>query len=71
MTTIYTPYLKTTIRQENNMTKKIYLNTPELFDFDQCLFFLDRGYDECLYQLEGSVIHRAIEHDDSMFLISP
>lgn len=70
MTTICTPYLKTTIRRENNMTKKIYLNTPELFDFDQCLFFLDRGYDECLYQLEGSVIHRAIEYDGALLPFS-
>lgn len=52
------------------MTKKIYLSTPELFDFDQCLFFLDRGYDECLYQLEGRIVHRTIEHQGTLLPFS-
>ncbi|OEK04108.1 DNA-3-methyladenine glycosylase family protein [Roseivirga misakiensis] len=39
------------------------LQTPQSFDFDQCLFFLDRGYDECLYQLSGRSVLRTIECD--------
>lgn len=52
------------------MTKKIYLSTPELFDFDQCLFFLDRGYDECLYQLEGRSVHRTIQYQGTLLPFS-
>lgn len=52
------------------MTKIIYLDTPELFDFDQCLFFLDRGYDECLYQLEGKIVHRVIEYEGTLLTFS-
>lgn len=48
------------------MTKTIKLEVPALFDFDQCLFFLDRGYNECLYQLENRKVHRAILYKDNL-----
>jgi len=41
--------------------KKLQVSLPHHFDFDQCLFFLDRGYDECLYQLTDRSVHRAID----------
>ncbi|MBO3697805.1 DNA-3-methyladenine glycosylase [Roseivirga sp. E12] len=48
------------------MTTKVQVQTPALFDFDQCLFFLDRGYDECLFQLEERKVHRAITYGDEL-----
>ncbi|SMO46263.1 DNA-3-methyladenine glycosylase family protein [Fodinibius sediminis] len=30
----------------------IYLKKPDLFSFPECLHFLDRGYDDCLYHID-------------------
>lgn len=32
------------------------LNTPHIFNFAECLHFLDRGYDDCLYTIEGEAV---------------
>ncbi|MFY0594343.1 DNA-3-methyladenine glycosylase family protein [Roseivirga sp.] len=52
------------------VTRTITLPTPDLFDFDQCLFFLDRGYDECLYQLSDRLVLRAIEFEGTLIPFS-
>ncbi len=52
------------------VTKTITLPTPALFDFDQCYFFLDRGYDECLYRLDDQKVHRAIAYEEALLPFS-
>lgn len=34
--------------------------TPEIFSFEECLWFLDRGFDECLHQVTGNAVRKAI-----------
>lgn len=34
---------------------------PNSFDFNQCLYYLDRGYDECLYATQADKLTSAIE----------
>ncbi len=48
------------------MNQKILIPIPELFDFDQCLYFLDRGFDECLFRLDNKTVHRAIYIDEKL-----
>ncbi len=50
-------------------TDTIRIPHPNHFDFAQCMFYLDRGYDECLYQLENNSIIRAIHLGDRSALI--
>ncbi|OEK00497.1 hypothetical protein BFP97_02770 [Roseivirga sp. 4D4] len=52
------------------MTRTTTLQTPALFDFDQCYFFLDRGYDECLYRLDKQKVHRAITYEEVLLPFS-
>jgi DNA-3-methyladenine glycosylase II len=32
---------------------RIYIPKPDIFSFAECLHFLDRGYDDCLYSIES------------------
>jgi len=52
------------------VTQTITVPIPAPFDFDQCHFFLDRGYDECLYQLDEQKVHRAIAYEDVLLPFS-
>ncbi|MBB2149493.1 DNA-3-methyladenine glycosylase family protein [Pedobacter gandavensis] len=36
------------------------LPVPDDFNFGECLWFLDRGFDDCLYQVDRSKVKRAI-----------
>jgi len=38
----------------------IYLATPPEFDFEQCLAYLTRSADECLHQVEGQAVFKAL-----------
>ena len=40
--------------------KKIKLSIPEHFSFNETLSFLDRGFDECLYNLTENTVSRLI-----------
>lgn len=37
----------------------LHIAKPDIFDFSECLHFLDRGYDECLYSIVGNRILKA------------
>lgn len=50
----------------SNQIVRLSIPPPPLFDLDQCLYFLDRGYDECLYQLEHNAVSRVIKVDDQL-----
>lgn len=50
---------------QNNLVR---LNTPPLFNFDECRWFLDRGYDDCLYRLRPEGIRKALMVEDQPVL---
>lgn len=52
------------------MTKTVQIDTPLHFDFDQCLFFLNRNNDECLFQLSKRSVYRAINHNGKLIPFS-
>jgi DNA-3-methyladenine glycosylase II len=49
------------------MTYKIPL--PKNFSFQECLWFLDRNYDDCLHEVCPNVVRKAIFIDDKSTLI--
>lgn len=46
-----------------------YIPTPEIFSFQECLHFLDRGYDDCLYSIEGDWVVRPLRINGNDVLI--
>ncbi|MDR3141966.1 MAG: hypothetical protein LBU37_09615 [Tannerellaceae bacterium] len=47
---------------------RIVLATPPVFSFDECLFYLNRGYDECLHRVENNTLTKAISSGDELAL---
>ncbi|SHF10434.1 DNA-3-methyladenine glycosylase II [Fodinibius roseus] len=49
------------------------LNTPHIFNFAECLHFLDRGYDDCLYTIEGKAVLKPLRigKEQGLIKISP
>lgn len=47
----------------------VRLPKPDLFSFDECLHFLDRGYDDCLYTLENRSVLKPLHFGGDPFLI--
>lgn len=45
---------------------------PPLFSFNECLWFLDRGYDDCLFQIRDASVTKAIfiENKPVLFRVS-
>ena len=43
---------------------KIKIKQPKNFSFSQCLFFLDRGFDECLHLIERQSVTKAVRFGD-------
>lgn len=37
------------------------LPTPDLFSFDECLWFLDRNFDDCMHQVGPGCIYKALD----------
>lgn len=48
----------------------ILVPLPALFSFQECIWFLNRNYDDCLHVIEGDVIFKAIEIDGHALLFS-
>jgi DNA-3-methyladenine glycosylase II len=42
-------------------TSVILIPIPALFCFQECVWFLNRNYDDCLHVIEGDVIFKAID----------
>lgn len=40
--------------------KRILIPRPDLFSFDECLWFLNRNYDDCLHIIEPGKLHKAV-----------
>ncbi len=51
------------------MVRKISLHIPNHFSFNETLSFLDRGYDECLYNLTDTTVSRKINLSDGIGII--
>ncbi|GEM_PF-3767801 len=49
--------------------RTIVLNTPKYFSFKETLSFLDRGFDECLYNLTDNAVSRLINLSDGIGII--
>lgn len=48
----------------------ISIPLPSLFSFDECLWFLDRNYDECLHTINDNEVRKALVINGKKFLIS-
>ena len=53
-----------------NSENKVLIPIPALFSFEECLWFLNRNYDDCLHLIQGPVIFKAIEVGSQMLLVS-
>jgi DNA-3-methyladenine glycosylase II len=42
---------------------------PELFSWTECLWFLNRGFDDCMYKISGNTIRRAFDIDGEKVLV--
>lgn len=47
----------------------IRIPTPEIFSFAECLHFLDRGYDDCLYSIESDRVLKPLRIDNNQVLM--
>lgn len=47
----------------------IHLPKPEIFSFSECLHFLDRGYDDCLYTIDKDRVLKPLEIEGNRILI--
>lgn len=48
---------RTFVRMKNLMT----IDKPALFSFRECLWFLDRGYDDCLFRIQNGSLTKLIQ----------
>ncbi|MCW9705656.1 DNA-3-methyladenine glycosylase family protein [Fodinibius salsisoli] len=53
----------------NSTSKHILLPKPNIFSFSECLHFLDRGYDDCLYTLAGQQVLKPLRINGEKGLI--
>lgn len=51
------------------MTTTIPIPQPELFSWTECLWFLNRGFDDCMYRISGRTIRRAFDVDGEKVLV--
>ena len=52
-----------------NTDQIILIPIPALFSFEECLWFLNRNYDDCLHIIHQDNIMKAIEFEGQIFLI--
>ncbi len=50
-------------------TETIRILKPEIFSFSECLCFLDRGYDDCLYSIDGTSVQKPLRVEGNKALI--
>ncbi len=49
---------------KDDQVVRLHIKVREPFDFDECLWFLHRGYDECLYRIQDHQILRLVEFEN-------
>ena len=47
----------------------ILIPIPALFSFEECTWFLNRNYDDCLHVISGNTVTKAVEFNGELFLI--
>ncbi|MCE7064744.1 DNA-3-methyladenine glycosylase [Dyadobacter sp. CY326] len=52
-----------------NSERTILIPIPALFSFDECLWFLNRNYDDCLHIIKDGAIFKSIEIEKEILLI--
>lgn len=57
------------LNRMTHCTNKTYLSKPKIFSFSECLHFLDRGYDDCLYAVSSNRVRKPLEIDGNRLLI--
>jgi DNA-3-methyladenine glycosylase II len=50
--------------------KGISIPIPENFSFPECLWYLDRNYDDCLHRIRGDVLLKALQVNGQPVLVS-
>lgn len=50
--------------------KEVLIAKPSLFSFEECLWFLNRNYDDCLHYITTDSITKAIEIDNALVVFS-
>lgn len=50
-------------------TDTIRIPKPDIFSFSECLRFLDRGYDDCLYSIDGTSVQKPLRVGGNKALI--
>lgn len=53
----------------NSQTDTIHIPKPSIFSFSECLHFLDRGYDDCLYSIVGESVIKPLQVGGNRVLI--
>ena len=48
---------------------KFTIPTPKIFDFNECLWFLDRGYDECLHTISDKKVRKVFKSEIQNVLV--
>lgn len=48
----------------------ISIEAPRNFDFQECLWFLDRNFDDCMHKVDAGQVIKVIEIDDQQLLVS-
>lgn len=47
----------------------LQIQLPSDFNIEECLWFLDRNFDECIYRIEGNSVLRALKIKDEKLLL--
>jgi DNA-3-methyladenine glycosylase II len=48
----------------------ISIEVPKNFDFEECLWFLDRNFDDCMHKVDADQVIKVIEIEGRQFLVS-
>jgi len=49
--------------------QKLYIPVPEDFSFGECCWYLDRGFDDCVYKVKGERVVKALRLDGQELLV--
>lgn len=50
-------------------TKELFLSLPEIFSWDECLRYLDRGFNDCLFRMDGRAVTRLLSVNGKNLLL--
>ncbi|TLV02985.1 DNA-3-methyladenine glycosylase family protein [Dyadobacter luticola] len=50
--------------------RRVLIPIPALFSFEECLWFLNRNYDDCLHLIKNNTIYKSLALDGELLLIA-